>query len=123
MDKVEQDEQREMEQWRGEVNASLRDITKTLQEVAIKVDARPTRPDIELMLNRKVDADLFNAELKAVHNDILDVRGDIAAIKTSPVRAREWGSALIMAGGCLVNALVGSAALVVSILVALHVIH
>lgn len=122
-----QEEDDGMDQWRGEVNTNLRDIMKTLQAVDVEVRQRPTRAEIELLLQRKVDVGLFESELKAMRethaSDIKDVRDDLALIRNGPAKVRDWLSVGISTAGCLGSLLVGGSSILVAILIATHAIH
>ena len=112
----EQDEQHNMEIWRGEVNMNLREMTKSLAEVNAVVSRLPTRPEIEAMLLQKVNIDVFRAEVQGL-------RDDINTLKSNPGKVRDWLSTGISAGvGCLSLVLAGLS-LLVSMLIATHVIH
>lgn len=112
---VEQDEQHNMELWRGEVNSNLRDITKTLAEVNAVIGRLPTRPEVEAMLAQRVHVDVFRAEISGL-------QADIAALKASPGKVRDWLSFGIGGGlGCL-SLIVSVLSLTLFFLVATHVI-
>jgi hypothetical protein len=72
-------DQQQSADWRTEVNSTLKELSQSLHEVLVEVRQRPTRPDIEQMLSTKVSVELYNAELKAI-------RDDITELKTRPER-------------------------------------
>jgi hypothetical protein len=113
---VEQDAQQAMEIWRGEVNTNLREITKTLAEVNAVIGRLPTRAEVEAMLAQRVHVDVFRTEIQAIHEDI-------AALKASPGKVRDWLSFGIGGGlGCL-SLLISLLSLILFFLVAIHVIR
>lgn len=117
MDKAhEQDEQHSMEIWRGEVNTNLREMTKTLAEVNSIIGKLPTRAEVEAMLAQKVSNEIFQSEIK-------DIREELATLKASPGKVRDWVSTGISAAvGCL-TLCISAFSLTLSLLIATHIIH
>ena len=95
--------QNNLSAWRSEVNASLK-------ELLIEVRQRPTRPEIEAMISTKVGADVFNSELKALRDDIAEMRG-------KPETARNWLGTIVTVGGCAISAIIGLLAVAIPVII------
>lgn len=78
------------------MNSNLRDVRGSLQEVLLEVKQRPTRQEIEAMVSTRVSSDIFNAELKSVRDDIVEMR-------QKPENFRSWISTVVAVGGCAIT--------------------
>jgi hypothetical protein len=79
--------------WRTEMNTNLKEVRSSLQDLLLEIKQRPTRQEIEALLATKIGADIFNAELKAVRDDIVELR-------QKPEAIRNWTSTAVAVGGC-----------------------
>jgi hypothetical protein len=85
-----------LEAWRNEVYQYLKDIGKAVHETLEETRQRPTRQEVEAMLATKINADVYNAEMKSI-------RDDISEIREKPVRFQGWLGTALTAGGCLIT--------------------
>jgi hypothetical protein len=85
-----------LEAWRNEVYQYLKDIGKATHDTLEETRLRPTRQEVEAMLATKINADVYNAEMKGIRDDISDIR-------EKPARLQGWIGTAAAAGGCLIT--------------------
>jgi hypothetical protein len=85
-----------LEAWRNEVYGYLKDTGKAVHDILDEIRLRPTRQEVETMLATKINADVYNAEMKSIREDIDDIR-------QKPQRLQGWLGIMLTAGGCLIT--------------------
>jgi hypothetical protein len=93
---AQQDIAARLEAWRNEVYAYLKDIGKAVHETLEETRQRPTRQEVESMLATKINADVYNAEMKSIRDDINEIR-------EKPQKLNAWFGTVIAGAGCLVT--------------------
>ena len=85
-----------LEAWRNEVYQYLKDIGKATHDTLEETRLRPTRQEVESMLSTKVNADVHNAQIAAIREDIKDIR-------EKPAKVNAVLGTVIAGAGCLVT--------------------
>jgi hypothetical protein len=79
-----------------ELYTYLKDTGKAVHDILDEIRQRPTRTEVENMLATKINADVYNAEMKGIRDDISDLR-------EKPARMQGWLGLVIAGGGCLLT--------------------